>query len=67
MQHDKWQIRKTTSNGVATRAHGANILMKKNVRGHQNMWCDSETPQCWKSKMCACFSSEDSNQDKSHP
>ena len=18
------------------------------------LWCDSETPQCWKCKMCAC-------------
>ena len=33
MQDDKWQISKTTSNGVATRAHGANILMKKKTFG----------------------------------
>ena len=30
------------------------------------LYCDSETPQCWKSKMCACFSS-DSNHKNSHP
>ena len=33
MQDDKWQIGKTRSNGVDTRAHGANIRMKKKTYG----------------------------------
>ena len=33
IQDDKGQISKTTSNGVATRAHGANILIKKKRSG----------------------------------
>ena len=29
------------------------------------LWCDSESPQCWKSKMRACFSSEDLSRELS--
>ena len=66
MQDDKWQISKTTSNGVATRAHGANILMKKRSGSPKHVVRLRNTTMLEKQDVCV-FSSEDSNQDNSHP